>query len=184
MIYYCGKCANSHVERFGHYDEKKKTYMPNKVSLSSLVCNICGGSWTMNGPVWLDALNDEEFVRNLISNFDAVKKKDTTHSNWPYLKNLVITKTEEINGIIRSVYQEVPVQNNTITWDLTNLFGFVKVGAPKNNMVHAAFHNAGYLYCQSYQNPKGIKTNAPNSFIFDLVKEWVGGLITLEKNMG
>ena len=38
----------------------------------------------------------------------------------------------------------------------------------------AALHNGGYKFCQSYCNPKGIKTNAPSDFIFDLVKEWVG----------
>lgn len=169
-IYYCVQCSNAHVERFGHYDPERKNYVPNRLTLPSVKCNLCGGNWVPNGPVWLDPLNNTDFVKRLIKGFDALT--DETHPLRPYYQGLKVTKNEEIEGLFKAIEHEIPLADNPLTWDLTSFFGFVKTGAPKNLWIHAAFHNAGFKYCQSYQNPKGIKTNAPNSFIFDLVQAW------------
>jgi tRNA (guanine26-N2/guanine27-N2)-dimethyltransferase len=135
MIYYCTQCSNSHVERLGHYDEKRKTFMPNRVTLPSVKCNLCGGSWVMNGPLWLDPINDIGFIRDTLHNFDALKQHDTSSPNWDYLKNLRITKFDEIHGVLGGAAQEEEVQDIPITWDFSHLFGFVKVGAPKNDII-------------------------------------------------
>jgi tRNA G26 N,N-dimethylase Trm1 len=135
MIYYCTQCNNGHVERLGHYDEKKKTYVPNRVSLPSVRCDICGGQWVMNGPLWLDPINNADYLKELVANFDAVKKQDQESPNWSALKNLRITKFDEINGVIRGALQEEVVQDIPLTWDFTELFGAVKVGAPRNTII-------------------------------------------------
>ena len=135
VISYCTQCPNSYVERYGHFDEKKKTYVPNRVQLHSLKCDLCGGAWVMNGPLWLDPINNLEFMKNLNDNFDAVKRQDKKHPHWAHLKNLKVTKFEDINGLIKSIIQEEVVQNVPVTWDFTDLFGHVKVGAPKNTVI-------------------------------------------------
>lgn len=135
MIYYCTQCHNSHVERLGHYDEKKKTFMPNRLSLQSIRCEMCGGQWIMNGPLWLDPINNIDFVKDLVHNFDTVKKQDTEDKAWNALKNLKITKFDDINGVLRGALQEEEVQEEPVTWDFTDLFGAVKVGAPKNTAI-------------------------------------------------
>lgn len=135
MIYYCTQCANSHVERLGHYDEKKKTFMPNRVTLPSVKCNVCGGSWVMNGPLWLDPINDIDFVKRALDCFEVVKKQDTDSSLWYALKHLKITKFDEIHGVLGGAAQEAEVQDVPVTWDFSQLFGAVKVGAPKNDII-------------------------------------------------
>lgn len=36
----------------------------------------------------------------------------------------------------------------------------------------AAFHNAGYKWVESYIHPKSFKTDAPYTFIYDIVRHW------------
>lgn len=86
----------------------------------------------MNGPLWLDPINNIDFVKDLVCNFDAVKAQDTNSKSWDALKQLKITKFDDINGVLRGALQEEPVQSIPVTWDFTDLFGAVKVGAPKN----------------------------------------------------
>ena len=89
----------------------------------------------MNGPIWLDPINNSDFIRSMIQNFDAVKQQNQQYHSWSNVKNLKVTKFEDINGLLRSIAQEEVVQHIPVTWDLTEMFGKVKVGAPKNNMI-------------------------------------------------
>ncbi len=89
----------------------------------------------MNGPIWLDPINNTDFIYSLIQNFDAVKQQNQQYHSWSHVKNLKVTKFDDINGLLRSIAQEFVVQNIPVTWDLTELFGKLKVGAPKNNMI-------------------------------------------------
>lgn len=135
LIYYCTNCGNYHVEKFGHYDEAKNTYKPSKVTLPSIKCNICGGDWVINGPLYVDSLNDMNFVKRALANFDVIKDKDTTHPNHQYLDKVVITKQKEIKGLLNAILEEGDLKQYPISWDLTDLFGSVKVGAPKKTYI-------------------------------------------------
>lgn len=46
--------------------KQKQHVKINKLDLeSSSRCDICGSKYTINGPVWLDPLNDLDFVAKL-----------------------------------------------------------------------------------------------------------------------
>ena len=44
---------------------------------------------------------------------------------------------------------------------------------PKFEIIRSAFLNAGYRTSGSHCNPKGLKTDAPLEFIWDVVRAWV-----------
>lgn len=89
----------------------------------------------MNGPLWLDPINNSEFVKDALHKLDIVKRQDTESPEWYALKNLKITKFDEIHGVLGGAFQESEVEEVPITWDFCELFGAVKVGAPKNDII-------------------------------------------------
>jgi hypothetical protein len=65
------------------------------------------GAWVMNGPLWLDPINNTDFVRDALHNFDITKKQDTEHPDWYALKHLKITKYDEIRGVLGGAFSGI-----------------------------------------------------------------------------
>jgi tRNA (guanine26-N2/guanine27-N2)-dimethyltransferase len=67
MQYYCKSCGNQHVQGFGetHKTDVKKT-APKKFELASANCEICGGKFSQNGPLYTGKLYDEGFVQKML----------------------------------------------------------------------------------------------------------------------
>jgi len=62
--------------------------------------------------------------------------------------------------------------DHAITWNIHPLFRHIKTKEPAKENIKAAFFHAGYKHYDSYCHPKGFKTDAPRSFIYDVVRKW------------
>ena len=57
-------------------------------------------------------------------------------------------------------------------YSLPELCATLQCVAPPTIEIHAALNNAGYSYSQFHHDPTAIKTNAPPSFMFDVMRTW------------
>lgn len=48
----------------------------------------------------------------------------------------------------------------------------LRTSSPKSVQLYAAFKNLGYEVSQSHANPLALKTNAPTSVIWDILRHW------------
>jgi hypothetical protein len=70
MIYYGGDSGDNHIHRFGY--QKGNAYGVEKFDLQTLTSQLDGKKWTPNGPVWLDSINDYDFVKQLAMNLEIL----------------------------------------------------------------------------------------------------------------
>lgn len=135
MIYYGGDSGDHHIHRFGSIPKKKNNYSVDKFEIPTLKSQLDGKRWTPNGPVWLDGLNDYDFVRLLVENMKLIEGgfefTDEQKELYEDLKDIKLTKIAEINGFLASILAEEPLKDQVISWDMTDLFASIKDKVPR-----------------------------------------------------
>ena len=77
MQYYCKDCGNQHVQVFGqpHKNDPKMT-SPVKFEIDSARCEVCGGKFAQNGPLYTGKLYDEEFIQKMLGMLEFLEQGD------------------------------------------------------------------------------------------------------------
>ncbi|KAL9049514.1 MAG: hypothetical protein Q9162_007185 [Coniocarpon cinnabarinum] len=153
-------------------------------------CEHCGFKTHLCGPMWAGPLHNPYFLETLQS---SVSKLD---------KNVYATK-DRIDGMVSTALEETTVEDYTqlqqasssdtvfqdpkiipslhpAAIDLSPFFviphslaGIIHCQAPGEHMLKGAIRHAGFRAARSHCQPGSVKTNAPWTFVWRMMREWV-----------
>ncbi|SPT16326.1 unnamed protein product [Triticum aestivum] len=158
-VYQCVGCNSFHLQNVGRINSKDKRNipLPNFCPTVPQECSECGGKFVMGGPIWSDPIHDRDWATSILSNIRA-----TSGLYEAYAK---------ISAILTSVSEELP--NAPLFVSLHSICATLKCTNPTMVMFHSAIRNAGYQISGSHADPLALKTDAPMSVIWDIMRCWV-----------
>lgn len=166
QIYLCKECKTFDINPLGthHLKEDKKqansvnlavkyAYKPAEIKIGNK-CVICGGSYSLGGPIWIDSMHNQEFLKLLKQELELPE----TQENFRTFRR--------IQGIIHMCCEELDVP---LFYDLNKLASTLKTRVPKLKEILSAIVNAGYKVSSTHTRPGSVKTNAPNTVVWDVI---------------
>jgi tRNA (guanine26-N2/guanine27-N2)-dimethyltransferase len=157
--YFCLDCHSFYQQNFGTSVATKgnSKFVPtNTHNFNINKCSNCEGCLKFAGPLWLGKLHDNEFVKSVINHVE----KDT--------KNTYGTKKRMI-GMLNLIAEELP---NPFYYVLDEISSVMHCETPNHSVFRSAILNANYQVSYSHCSQNSVKTNAPTSFIFSVLKKW------------
>ena len=127
-------------------------------------CPETGSRMRVGGPIWSAPIHSQEVVDTLLQ-----RLQPTNAELFATYASLSST-APRLLGILTSLSEEM--KHTPLYFSLPELCAAVECTSPSNLDVHAALQNAGYCYSQFHHDPGAIKTDAPASFIFDMMRAW------------
>ncbi|XP_022164502.1 probable tRNA (guanine(26)-N(2))-dimethyltransferase isoform X1 [Myzus persicae] len=122
-------------------------------------CEHCGFPHLVGGPIWTGPLYNTEFLGklcNYIKTEDAEKKFNTVRR----MRGMLGMMQEELQDI--PLYYTVPSLTNTVHCEAMPLRYFF-----------SALVGAGYRVSSSHCAQNSVKTDAPQSVVWDVIRTWV-----------
>ncbi|XP_050079011.1 probable tRNA (guanine(26)-N(2))-dimethyltransferase [Anopheles maculipalpis] len=120
-------------------------------------CEHCNHQHHMGGPIWSAPLHDEEFLEELL---DTVEQEDSKR----------LTTIRRIYGtlaVIREELHDVPLY-----YALDRMCGILKLESIGMLSLRSALLHAGYRVSYSHASRTSIKTDAPISVLWDILRCW------------
>ncbi|GMK57270.1 hypothetical protein CspeluHIS016_0401040 [Cutaneotrichosporon spelunceum] len=162
-VYICTYCESPTVQPFGRVIEKKSAkgnvntvYKSIQAPTVGQRCSECGQPHHIAGPMWLGPIQDPEFAARVLESIDGEQDK---YGTWP-----------RMNGMLTLAKNELP---DPFYFTSNKVHGFGRATSASTKMVVSALLNGGYKVSRSHASSGSIKTNAPRSFIYDIVREHI-----------
>ncbi|XP_040384038.1 probable tRNA (guanine(26)-N(2))-dimethyltransferase 2 isoform X3 [Oryza brachyantha] len=158
-VYQCTGCSSFHFQNIGRINSKdtRNIALPNFSPVVAQECSECGHNFVMGGPIWSDPMHDKEWAACILSSIQAMS---CTYSAFA-----------KISAIMTSVSEELPKAPLFVS--LHNLCAILKCTNPTIAMFQSAIRNAGYQISGCHVDPLALKTDAPMSVIWDIMRCWV-----------
>ncbi|GFT82661.1 hypothetical protein NPIL_177331 [Nephila pilipes] len=159
MVYICNGCTSFYLQPLGSKVVTKhgQKYAPSIGPPVNKICDICGHSFKMCGPVWSHTLHDKDFINKILQSLNEEMDLYGTSKRMLGMLNVVL---EELD--------DSPLFHNT-----EHLSSILHVTSPSSNEIRSAILNAGYEVSFSHASSTSIKTNAPPNVIWDIMRAWV-----------
>eukprot|EP00002_Diphylleia_rotans_P030036 TRINITY_DN6152_c0_g1_i1.p1 TRINITY_DN6152_c0_g1~~TRINITY_DN6152_c0_g1_i1.p1 ORF type:complete len:483 (-),score=75.56 TRINITY_DN6152_c0_g1_i1:742-2190(-) len=157
--YQCCGCGSFVNQRLGkvtvngpsiHYNATTGPAVPQN-------CPECGHHYKMGGPFWAEPIFDASFARDLLQQLKENKKE--------------FSAADRVLALLEGVNSEIP--DIPFYYSLHGICSVVHCSSPQMAVFRSALMNAGYKVSGSHCQPLALKTNAPNKFIWDMIRTWV-----------
>ncbi|WVW83725.1 N2,N2-dimethylguanosine tRNA methyltransferase [Kwoniella bestiolae CBS 10118] len=163
VVYTCHFCETSVIQPFGRIVEREtakgvvresfKTHAgPTAKNGSS--CEECGGTMHLGGPLWLGPIQDPEFAKRVMKDISSQEKE---YKTFPRML-----------GMLSLAAQELP---DPFFFTANRVAKCLHMSSMPLNKILSALLNAGYKISRSHAQAGAVKTDAPRSFIFDIMRE-------------
>lgn len=121
-------------------------------------CVHCGGRHTMGGPLWSDPIHDSSFVTELRTLVEEGGKA-------------AFPGYDKVHALLAAVDEEL---NDVVLYDsLHAMASVLRCTPPPSTLVRSALLNAGYRASGTHACALGLKTDAPPSVLWDILRCWV-----------
>uniref|UniRef100_A0A8C4Z4B5 tRNA (guanine(26)-N(2))-dimethyltransferase n=1 Tax=Gadus morhua TaxID=8049 RepID=A0A8C4Z4B5_GADMO len=157
LVYNCVGCGSFHLQRMG-----KKTPNGNmKFSAATgppvgTHCEHCGQRHQLGGPIWAEPLHDVSFVQKVLS---AVSSNPSRFGTAKRIEGMLSMVTEEL--------EDVPLY-----YTVDQLSSIVHCNTPPLLQFRSALLHAKHRVSLSHACKNAIKTDAPPSVIWDIMRSW------------
>eukprot|EP00899_Mesostigma_viride_P004345 jgi/Mesvir1/13911/Mv16034-RA.2 len=162
-VYQCAGCDAFTFQPVGRIITKgpngPKKFMVGQGPPVGQKCEHCGWGLNMGGPIWSEPLHDPEFVKSLLKEF---KRNQPRYPSF-----------EKTFGLITAVDEEL--KDCPLFVSLHSMSATLKCSPPSQTLFFSALANAGYRVSQSHSNPLAVKTDAPMTVLWDIMRCWVSG---------
>jgi tRNA (guanine26-N2/guanine27-N2)-dimethyltransferase len=160
-VYQSTKCPTFVVLPHGQMGGKEGNVYQS-IRLTPSHCEETGAPFKVGGPMWLGPLHDQQVIKSAL---DRLSSPDNT---CPDMK-LIATRAR-LQGLLTSVSEEI---DTPLYYQLPDLCQTLHLSNPPQKAIMAALGNAGYQVSGYHKDPSAIKTNAPNSVVWDVLRQWV-----------
>ncbi|XP_062979339.1 tRNA (guanine(26)-N(2))-dimethyltransferase isoform X2 [Elgaria multicarinata webbii] len=158
LVYNCVGCGSFHIQRLGkmanngnHFNYKAACGPPVGPS-----CEHCHQRHQLAGPLWAEPLHDAAFVQRVLS---AVGSNPGRFQTSP-----------RIQGILSMVMEEL--SDAPLYYTLDHLSKTIRCSSPSLLQFRSALLHAGYRVSLSHACKNTIKTDAPPSVLWDIMRCW------------
>ncbi|MBN3301995.1 TRM1 dimethyltransferase, partial [Amia calva] len=158
LVYNCVGCGSFHLQRMG-----KKTSQGNHMKYSAATgppvgpnCEHCGHKHQLGGPVWAEPLHNLEFVGRVLA---AVSGNPSRFGTSRRIEGMLSMVTEEL--------QDVPLY-----YTLDSMSSTLHCNTPSLLQARSALLHAGYRVSLSHACKNALKTDAPPSALWDIMRCW------------
>eukprot|EP00850_Spirogloea_muscicola_P006719 SM000032S12103 [mRNA] locus=s32:522953:532169:+ [translate_table: standard] len=158
-IYQCVGCESYHLQPVGRVLQKHNQvrYTPGVGPPIGQACEHCGKHFYMGGPVWSDPIHDASWQQQIM---DGIKAAPGEYPAYDKIHAILTAVSEELLDV--PLYISLHALSSTL-----------KCTPPSAAIFRSAVANAGYRISSSHANPLGLKTDAPMSIIWDIMRCWV-----------
>ncbi|XP_026481589.1 probable tRNA (guanine(26)-N(2))-dimethyltransferase [Ctenocephalides felis] len=118
-------------------------------------CDHCGSKYHTGGPVWINPLHDQTFVRKLLRHCESFGTKYATHLR--------------MQGVLSVVNEEI---DTPLYYTLEKLCSTLHIETIPIITLRSALLNSGYKVSYSHACKTSIKTDAPMQFLWDVLRTW------------
>ncbi|XP_065355477.1 tRNA (guanine(26)-N(2))-dimethyltransferase [Calliphora vicina] len=164
MIYQCCGCDTYTLNPLGTIKPNPTPSNPNQVKFGiptgppvGLSCEHCGHKHHLGGPIWSHPIHDKTFVQELLEAID-----EQPLSELGTQRRLIGVLT-----VVQEELDEVPLY-----YTLDKLCCVLKLEIVPILKFRSALLNAGYKVSFSHAYKNSIKTNAPASVLWDILRSW------------
>ncbi|KAM4676225.1 tRNA (guanine(26)-N(2))-dimethyltransferase isoform 2-T2 [Discoglossus pictus] len=158
LVYNCVGCGTYHLQRMG-----KATSQGNNTKFSAgtgppvgMSCEFCHQRHQVGGPMWAEALHDNDFVRRVLSAVERNPKRFKT--------------SERIQGVLSMATEEL--SDVPLYYTLDNLSSVIRCSTPGLLQFRSALLHAGHRVSLSHACKNAVKTDAPPSVVWDIMRCW------------
>ncbi|KAJ3206244.1 tRNA methyltransferase 1 [Clydaea vesicula] len=154
MIYHCHSCKSFTTSSLGKRIDTGKgfKYTTNKLPVDSK-CIECGSSITVAGPLYSGPLHDVTFVKKMIDHVKNNPKKFGTEVRMTGMLTLISEELED-----------------PFYYAIDKLCQVVHCSTPALKLVTSALLNQGYKFSASHCLSGSLKTNAPSTVLWDVIR--------------
>ncbi|CCG80706.1 N2,N2-dimethylguanosine tRNA methyltransferase [Taphrina deformans PYCC 5710] len=163
LTYQCSGCRSHTNQPMGNVKEgaRPDLFKFSGASLTAgMTCDQCGFSQQIGGPMYGGPLHDHAFIDEILKMTDAEEASGET----------VFGTIPRIRGMLSVAREELTVPHH---WSVAKLTKVVHCQSPPQDKILSAILNAGYEVSGSHTTPRSIKTNAPKSFMWDIMRAWI-----------
>ncbi|XP_053145029.1 tRNA (guanine(26)-N(2))-dimethyltransferase isoform X2 [Hemicordylus capensis] len=158
FVYNCVGCGSFHIQRLGKMANNGKN-LNYKAACGPPVgpsCDHCHQRHQLGGPMWAEPLHDVGFVQRVLS---AVASNPGRFRTSQRIQGILSMATEELS--------DVPLY-----YTLDNLSKTIRCNSPSLLQFRSALLHAGYRVSLSHACKNTIKTDAPPSVLWDIMRCW------------
>jgi tRNA (guanine26-N2/guanine27-N2)-dimethyltransferase len=160
-VYQCVGCESFHLQPLARTtptnDGNATRFMPGLAPCVSPKCEECGWDFNMGGPFWTEPLHDAVWTKKLLAKLEREK---ALFSAYGKVHALLTTVNEELLDV--PLFMSIHAMSHTL-----------KCTPPPANLFRSALINAGYRASTAHCNPLALKTDAPMSVLWDIMRCWV-----------
>ena len=181
----CGSWAVQPLSRVSVAKDTKggdfNKYHPAQISTPSR-CDQCGSRTHLAGPMWGGPLHNPSFINRILSYLPSLDKE--TYVTTERIDGMLTTALDEL-AVLPSIPQStettgiippLPPQLNDphpFSFSVSALSRVLHCQAPPEAAIKGALRHMGYVATRSHAKPGMIKTEAPWSAIWDIMRAWV-----------
>lgn len=158
LVFMCIGCGSFHFQPMGRCIEEglSKKYPPAIGPPVGSSCDQCGRQFHMGGPIWKEKIHDAEFVERLLK---TVKEQPG-----------LFKTSERIIGLLNVIQEELP--DCPLYYSVDHLCGVLHCNTPSLVQIRSALLEAGYKASSSHACKQALKTDAPHSVVWDVMRCW------------
>lgn len=161
-VYQSVQCPSFHTIPHGQHGKNKHIIQATRAPKYP-ECEETGGRFKTAGPCWLSAMHNRDVLSEAIARLDKLKGGKDKNKLFGYLK-----QDRELHGLLTSCSEELP--DAPLYYLLPNLSHAVSCSTPTVNSMKSAIMNAGYQASGYHKHAQAIKTDAPNSVVWDIMR--------------
>ncbi|ORZ33945.1 N2,N2-dimethylguanosine tRNA methyltransferase-domain-containing protein [Catenaria anguillulae PL171] len=152
LVYQCQGCKDFSMQPMGKVSEDGKKFGIASHKVGS-ECAQCGKQFHIGGPAYNGPIHNKEFVKRMLGHVKASKDAYGTSTR---MQGMLTVISEEIDAPLYRSLRELTtaVHCNSISL----------------NDIGSALLNAGHQFSISHASPTSVKTDAPSSVVWDIIR--------------
>ncbi|KAL7290149.1 hypothetical protein TKK_0015863 [Trichogramma kaykai] len=158
MVYQCTGCKTLNIQPLGMIPSENSYKIP-AAPVVDKHCEFCKYKHQMGGPLWTGKLHDKDFVHKILKNIESEEENNIQS----------LGTIRRIHGMLYVIEEELEVP---LYYQLDQLTSTIRGNVPPMSTFRSAIFNAGHQVSYSHANKYSIKTDAPNTVIWDIIRAW------------
>jgi tRNA (guanine26-N2/guanine27-N2)-dimethyltransferase len=159
----CTTCDSREIQKIGKFTETTPGNVKFSQGYAPVVdqkCSDCGGAWKMGGPMWMDPIHNEEYLKRALEHLEApdAPAKYGTH--------------KRMLGTITNMLDEMKLPDTPFFYTISQLANTLHLQTPKLDAFRSALVSLGYKVASTHCAPGAVKTDAPYSAVLDVMRSW------------
>ncbi|KAL4227637.1 tRNA methyltransferase 1 [Mactra antiquata] len=158
LVYHCTGCGSFAIQPLciSQSHKSQTLFHPGRGPPVSNRCEHCNHEHQIGGPLYIGPLHDKDFVQKLLNRVSNDPEKFKT--------------CKRIEGMLSMAVEELDIP---LYYQSDALFQIVHCMPMGLDKFRSAILNAGYQVSYSHAAKNSLKTNAPNTLIWDIIRAWV-----------